>query len=53
MVVYTGACVFALTWNQPPDIPPVTSTTVTYCLTASPNCGDIVQTVPVHVPLKD
>ena len=38
MVVYVGADVFALTWQQPPYTPPVTSTTVTYCPTSSPNC---------------
>ena len=26
--------------QQPPNTPPVTSTTVTYCSTSSPNCGD-------------
>ena len=39
MVVYVGADVFALTWQQLPDTP-VTSTTVTYCPTSSPNCGN-------------
>ena len=38
MVAYAGADVFALTWQQPPNTPPVTSTTVTYCPTSSPNC---------------
>ena len=27
-------------WQQPPSTPPVTSTTVTYCTTSSPNCGN-------------
>ena len=27
-----------VTWQQPPNTPPVTSTTVTYCPTSSPNC---------------
>ena len=26
--------------QQPPNTPPVTSTTVTYCPTSSPNCGN-------------
>ena len=29
-----------VTWQQPPNTPPVTSTTVTYCPTSSPNCGN-------------
>ena len=29
-----------VTWQQPPKTPPVTSTTVTYCPTSSPNCGN-------------
>ena len=33
-------CFVSLTWEQPPNTPPVTSTTVTYCPTSSPNCGD-------------
>ena len=28
--------------QQPPNTPPVTSTTVTYCPTSSPNCGNSV-----------
>ena len=31
-----------VTWQQPPNTPPVTSTTVTYCPTSSPNCGNSV-----------
>ena len=27
-----------VTWQQPPNTPPVTSTTVTYCPTSLPNC---------------
>ena len=34
---FTGTTV---TWQQPPNTPPVTSTTVTYCPTSSPNCGN-------------
>ena len=33
-------CLVSLTWQQPPNTPPVTSTTVTYCPTSSPNCGN-------------
>ena len=29
-----------VTWQQPPNTPPVTFTTVTYCPTSSPNCGE-------------
>ena len=29
-----------VTWQQLPNTPPVTSTTVTYCPTSSSNCGD-------------
>ena len=29
-----------VTWQQPPNTPPVTSTTVTYRPTSSPNCGN-------------
>ena len=29
-----------VTWQQLPNTPPVTSTTVTYCPTSSPNCGN-------------
>ena len=28
-----------VTWQHPHNTPPVTSTTVTYCPTSSPNCG--------------
>ena len=31
-----------VTWQQPPNTPPVTSTTVTYCPTSSPNCGNSI-----------
>ena len=31
-----------VSWEQPPDSPPVTSTTVTFCPTSSPNCGKSV-----------
>ena len=31
-----------VTWQQHPNTPPVTSTTVTYCPTSSPNCGNSV-----------
>ena len=27
-------------WQHPPNTPPVTSTTVTYCPISSPNCGN-------------
>ena len=40
MVIYAGADVVAVTWQQPPNTPPVMSTTVTYCPTSSPNCGN-------------
>ena len=30
----------SITRQQPPSTPPVTSTTVTYCSTSSPNCGN-------------
>ena len=40
MVAYAGADVFALAWQQPSSTPPVTSNTVTYCPTSSPNCGN-------------
>ena len=31
-----------VTWQQPLNSPPVTSTTITYCPTSSPNCGNSV-----------
>ena len=31
-----------VTWQQPPNTPSVTFTTVTYCPTSSPNCGNIM-----------
>ena len=34
---FTAATV---TWSQPPNSPPVPTTTVTYCPTSSPNCGN-------------
>ena len=33
-------CFVLLTWQRRPNTPPVTSTTVTYCPTSSPNCGN-------------
>ena len=35
-------CDVSVTWQQPPNTPPVTSTTVTYCPTSSPNCGNSI-----------
>ena len=35
-----NGCDVSLTWQQPPNTPPVTSATVTYCPTSSPNCED-------------
>ena len=44
---YDGATV---TWQQPPNTPPVTFTTVTYCPTSSPNCGNSVNcTSPCNI----
>ena len=31
-----------VTWQQPPNTPPITSTTVTFCPNSSPNCGNSV-----------
>ena len=28
-----------VSWEQPPNSPPATSTAITYCPTSSPNCG--------------
>ena len=35
-----NGCNVSLIWQQPPNTHPVTSTTVTYCPTSSPNCGN-------------
>ena len=40
--IWNNDCDISLTWEQPPNTPPVTSTTVTYCPTSSPNCGDSI-----------
>ena len=40
--IRNNGCDVSLTWQQPPNTPPVTSTTVTYCPTSSPNCGNSV-----------
>ena len=39
--IWNNDCDVSLTWQQPPNTP-VTSTTVTYCPTSSPNCGNSV-----------
>ena len=41
-VVNDGNDAITITWQQPPNPPPVTSTTVNYCPTSSPNCGNSV-----------
>ena len=41
-ILASNLCSVSLTWQQPPNTPPVTSTTVTYCPTSSPNCGNSV-----------
>ena len=42
LLVYAGADGVNVTWQQPSSNPPVTSTTVTYCPTSSPNCGSFI-----------
>ena len=37
---FSPATGISITRQQPPSTPPVTSTTVTYCPTSSPNCGN-------------
>ena len=39
-ILASNLCSVSLTWQHPPNSPPFTSTTVTYCPTSSPNCGN-------------
>ena len=52
--VDSADCLVSLTWQQPPNTPPVTSTTVIYCPTSSPNCGNSVScTSPCNISRLD
>ena len=43
-------CSANLTWQQPPNTPPVTSTTVTYCRSIpSPNCVNMTCSSPCTI----